>query len=85
MRFSIALLIALPAAAYAAVFAERDCDPILGRKGMLCLHDFDCCSNVCITKYNYRVCLSAYALSLADQDISFAHKCATLLFCQWSK
>ena len=95
MRFStVALLIALPATAYAAAFAQQDTTCGLqvpyGNVGDYCVRHSDCCSLVCI--YDHRsvedgnkVCPSAYTLPLADQDISIATKRATLLFCRWSK
>ncbi len=86
MRFStLALLIALPAAAYAAVCPQQfsvepeyDC----AEKGESC-YGRTCCGDLQCVWVGWRVgvCPSASALPLADRNVSTVNKGATSAFC----
>lgn len=90
MRFStLALLIALPAAAYAAVFPQQfsvghkyKCTP----PGEYCEAEGTphCCGvTQCVWNGETSVCLSVYALPPAHWDVRFA--CKSTTFSVWSR
>ncbi len=82
MRFStLTLLIALPAAAYAAVcpqqFSVGHMDEC-AKTGDYCDSSLPCCgAGLCLWNGHSGVCPSAYALPLADRNVRYASKSTT--------